>query len=384
MVARFLRFHPLVWPAILAIFFIFIFVLSPPLGGQEPTSTVAIGDISAIEGVRDNLIFGYGLVAGLKGTGDKQQTLFTTQSLANILKRMGVQTSATTMIVKNVAAVFVTATLPPFASPGTHLDVTVSSAGDAKSLEGGMLLLTPLYAADGEVYAEAQGPLTLGGYSESSKANSKQVNHPTVGRIPGGGLVERDNSITLAKLGRLSLLLNDPDFSTAEAVAGAINHNFGRTVANVVDGRRVDIDEAAAGAKDNNLPGLLARVQTLQVGIHRRARVVVNERTGTVVMGRDVRLGAVSILHGNLSIEVTTQFEVSQPNPLSAGKTTVTPDTTVKAEEGAARRVELNEGASVEELVNGLQKIGATARDVIAILQAIKAAGALEADLEVI
>jgi flagellar P-ring protein FlgI len=295
---------------------------------------------------------------------------------------MGVQTSATTMIVKNVAAVFVTATLPPFASPGTRLDVAVSSAGDAKSLEGGMLLLTPLYAADGQVYGEAQGPLTLGGYSEGSKANGKQVNHPTVGRIPNGGLVERDASVTLAKLGRLSLLLRDPDFGTAEAVAGAINRDFANPVASVIDGRRVDIDAAAAHAQE--LPALLARIQSVQVAVHRRARVVVNERTGTIVMGKDVRLGAVSILHGNLSIEVTTELQVSQPNPLSQGKTVVTPETAVKAEEGLARRIELNEGANVEQLVNGLQKIGATARDVIAILQAIKAAGALEADLEVI
>jgi len=359
-----------------------LILLAMPFQGQEHAATVAIRDISTIEGVRDNLIFGYGIVAGLKGTGDKQQTLFTTQSLANILKRLGVQTSATTMIVKNVAAVFVTATLPPFASPGTHLDVTISSAGDAKSLEGGMLLLTPLYAADGQVYAEAQGALTLGGYSEGSKANGKQVNHPTVGRIPGGGLVERDSSMTLAKLGQLSLVLNDSDFTTAEAAAAAINQNFGRSVASVSDGRHINIDESAAGAKD--LPALLARIETLQVEVHRRARVVVNERTGTVVMGKDVRLGAVSILHGNLSIEVSTEFRVSQPNPLSRGKTTITPDTTIRADEGPARRVELNEGASVEELVNGLQKIGATARDVIAILQAIKAAGALEADLEVI
>jgi len=352
------------------------------LHAQDAIHTVSIRDIATVEGVRENPIFGYGIVVGLKGTGDKQQTLFTTQSLANILKRMGVQTSATTMIVKNVAAVFVTSTLPPFASPGTHLDVTVSSAGDAKSLEGGMLLLTPLYAADGQIYGEAQGPLTLGGYSEGSKANAKQVNHPTVGRIPGGGLVERDSSVSLEKLGRLSLLLSEPDFSTAEGVAGVINQEFAHPVASVVDSRRVDID--AVASRVPNLPALLAKVESLQVEVHRRARVVVNERTGTVVMGKDVRLGAVSILHGNLSIEVTTELQVSQPNPLSQGKTTVVPETTIKAEEAPARRIELNEGASVEQLVNGLQKIGATARDVIAILQAIKAAGALEADLEVI
>jgi flagellar P-ring protein FlgI len=314
-----------------AISIIIIFYLMPLLA-QDAVRTVAIRDISSVDGVRDNPIFGYGLVVGLKGTGNKQQTLFTTQSLSNILKRMGVQTSATTMIVKNVAAVFVTATLPPFASPGTHLDVTVSSAGDAKSLEGGLLILTPLYAADGQVYGEAQGPLTLGGYSEGTKANGKQVNHPTVGRIPGGGLVERDSSVSLEKLGRLSLLLSDPDFSTAEAVAGVINQEFGGTVASVVDGRRVDMDAITAHA--TSLPALLARVERLQVQVHRRARVVVNERTGTVVMGKDVRLGAVSILHGNLSIEVTTELQVSQPNPLSQGKTTVTPETTVKTDEG--------------------------------------------------
>jgi flagellar P-ring protein precursor FlgI len=327
-------------------------------------------------------VIGYGIVAGLKGTGDKQQTLFTTQTLANILQRMGVQVSATTMIVKNVAAVFVTATLPPFAGPGTHLDVTVSSTGDAKSLEGGMLLLTPLYGADGQVYGAAQGPLTLGGFSEGRVGNLKQVNHPTVGRIPGGGLVERDSTVNLNKLEKLSLLLSDPSFSTAEDVAKAINRDLEHEVASVVDGRRVTLDATAAGT--TNLPALLARVENLTVEVHHRAVVVVNERTGTVVMGKDVRLGAVSILHGNLSIEVTTKLTVSQPAPFSQGKTEIIPNTTVKASEAPARSIELEEGASIEELVTGLQKIGATARDVIAILQAIKAAGALEADLEVI
>ncbi len=357
-----------------------IFVFAAIAVAEDPAHAVPIRDIASVEGVRDNPVLGYGVVVGLKGTGDKQQTLFTTQSLANILRRMGVQTSAGTMIVKNVAAVFVTATLPPFSSPGTRLDVTVSSAGDAKSLEGGMLLLTPLYGPDGEVYAQAQGPLTLGGYSEGGKTNGKQVNHPTVGRIPGGGLVERNSSVDLRKLGKLSLLLADENFTTALAVALAVNQEFGQAIAVVVDGRRVEVDPSGA----ENLPAMLARIENLSVAVHRRAKVVVNERTGTVVMGKEVRLGAVSILHGNLSIEVTTQLEVSQPNPLSGGKTVVTPSTAIKADDGPARRIELTEGASIEQLVNGLQKIGATARDVIAILQAIKAAGALEADLEVI
>lgn len=341
-----------------------------------------IRDISSIEGVRENPIIGYGVVVGLKNTGDKQQTIFTTQTLANILQRMGVQIPASTIIVKNVAAVFVTANLPAFARPGTRLDVMVSSAGDARSLEGGLLLLTPLYGADGQAYAAAQGPLILGGYTEGAGAISKQVNHPTAGRIPGGGLVERDTSIDLRKLGRLALLLNDPDFTTAEAVAAAINLEYKHDIASAIDSRRVIIDPG--GDTQQDLPALLARVETLTVEVHRRAKVVVNERTGTVVMGRDVRIGAVSILHGNLAIEVSTQLVVSQPAPQSQGQTAVTPETTVKAEETPVRRIELNEGANVEQLVTDLQRIGASARDVIAILEAIQAAGALEADLEVI
>ncbi len=352
--------------------------------GEDTVHQSLIRDITSIEGVRENPLLGYGVVVGLKGTGDRQQTIFTTQTLANMLQRMGVQVSPTTLVVKNVAAVFVTAELPPFARPGTQVDVTVSSTGDAISLEGGLLLLTPLYGVDGRIYAEAQGPLTLGGYTAGKSANAKQTNHPTVGRIPSGGLVERDIAVDLRKLPRLSLLLNDPNFTTAEAVAAAINHEFGQNIASVTDSREVDIREVVStGAPD--IPALLSRVENLPVEVHRRARVVVNERTGTVVMGKDVRLGAVSILHGGLSIEIATQFAVSQPAPLSqGGKTEVVPQTAVGAEEAPARRIELGEGASVDQLVNGLQKIGATARDVIAILQAIKAAGALDAELEVI
>jgi len=319
---------------------------------------------------------------GLKNSGDKQQTLFTNQTLSNILQRMGVQTSPIALIVKNVAAVFVTAVLPPFARPGTRLDVTVASAGDARSLEGGLLLLTPLYGPDGQVYATAQGSLILGGYSEGSGGNSKQVNHPTAGRVPGGGLVERDSSLDLRNLEKVSLLLNDPNFQTAEEVASVVDREFAKPIAFVVDSRRVDIRVADPESKD--IPALLARVEGLNVEVHHRARVVVNERTGTIVMGKDVHLGAVSILHGNLTIAVATQLSVSQPNPLSQGKTEVVAEKSVKVDETPARRIELNEGATVEQLVNGLQKIGATSRDVIAILQAIKAAGALEADLEVI
>jgi flagellar P-ring protein FlgI len=347
---------------------------------------VLIRDVASVEGIRDNSLIGYGLVVGLKGTGDKQQTYFTIQTLASILQRMGVEIPPsvvqTTVQVKNVAAVFVTANLPPFARPGMPLDVIVSSAGDARSLEGGLLLLTPLYAADGQVYAAAQGPLVVGGYAVGSAANAKQVNHPTVGRIPNGGLIERDSSLDLSKLQHLSLLLNDASFTTVEEVAAVINHELASPAANVIDSRRVEIRTPVAG--NENLPALLARLENLEVRVRRKAKVVVNERTGTVVLGRDVRLGAVSILHGSFSIEVTTTYTASQPSALAGGQTVVVPETRIKAGDSPARNVELNEGASVEELVTRLQAIGATARDVVSILQAIKAAGALEAELEVI
>jgi flagellar P-ring protein FlgI len=353
---------------------------------QNEDHKVLIRDVASVEGIRNNSLIGYGLVVGLKGTGDKQQTYFTIQTLASILQRMGVEIPPsvvqTTVQVKNVAAVFVTANLPPFARPGMPLDVLVSSAGDARSLEGGLLLLTPLYAADGQVYAAAQGPLVVGGYAVGSSANSKQVNHPTVGRIPNGGLIERDSSLDLTKLRHLSLLLNEASFTTVEEVATVINRELATPMASVIDSRRVEIQNPTAGGGD--LPALLARIENLEIRVRRKAKVVVNERTGTVVLGQDVRLGAVSILHGSFSIEVTTTYSASQPNPLASGQTEVLPETKIKATESAARNVALSEGASVEELVTRLQAIGATARDVVSILQAIKAAGALEAELEVI
>ncbi|MFZ0535909.1 MAG: flagellar basal body P-ring protein FlgI [Candidatus Sulfotelmatobacter sp.] len=355
---------------------------------QEPGADhkVLLRDVASVEGIRDNSLVGYGLVVGLKGTGDKQQTYFTIQTLASILQRMGVEIPPsvvqTTVQVKNVAAVFVTASLPPFSRPGMPVDVVVSSAGDARSLEGGVLLLTPLYAADGQVYAAAQGPLVVGGYAVGSATNSKQVNHPTVGRIPNGALVERDSSLDLTKLHHFSLLLNEASFTTVEEVATVINRELAAPAALVVDSRRVEIGLPVPGHAD--LPALLASLENLEVRVRRRAKVVVNERTGTVVMGQGVRLGAVSILQGSFSVEVTTTYTASQPGPLASGQTEVLPETNIKASDGPARKVALSEGAGVGELVARLQAIGATARDVVSILQAIKAAGALEADLEVI
>jgi flagellar P-ring protein FlgI len=344
---------------------------------------VLVRDITTIAGVRDNPLVGYSIVVGLNGTGDRQQTLFTTQTLANIMQRMGVQIPASSVIVKNIAAVFVTASLPSFARPGMQLDVTVSSIGDAKSLEGGVLLLAPLHGPDGQVYAQAQGPLTLGGYSAGGAANGKQVNHPTVGRIPNGGTVERDTAVDLNRLSTISFVLRDADFTAAKQICNAINRQFNKQISTVLDSRQINVNIASAGAA--SVPELISQIQNLPILVHPPAKVVINERTGTIVMGGDVKLSAVSVLHGSLSVEVTTTFTVSQPAPFAKeGQTVTVPEQDVQAKETSAKSIRLAEGASVEELINGLQTMGATARDIVAILQAIKAAGGLQAELQIL
>jgi flagellar P-ring protein FlgI len=360
----------------------FLFSEETPVPAVD-TRHVLVRDVTTIEGIRENPLIGYGVVAGLKRTGDSQQTIFTTQTLANLLQRLGVQIPAATVQVRNVAVVMVTASLPPFARTGTTLDVTVSSVGDAKSLEGGVLLLTSLHAADGQVYAEAQGPLTLGGYTVGTTGNAKEVNHVTVGRVPAGGIVEKDASIDLTQLKVLSLTLREPDFTAARDIAAGINQQFGKPLAAALNSREVDVNIADSGIA--SVPALISDLQNVTVAIHPPAKVVMNERTGTIVMGGDVKLSPVSVLHGDLTVEVTTTFQVSQPAPFSKnGKTEVVPQTDLRASEGPARSIQLKEGASVEELINGLHAMGATARDIVAILQAIKAAGGLQAELEVL
>ena len=350
---------------------------------EEAGQQVRLRDITTIAGVRDNPLIGYGIVIGLNGTGDRQQTVFTTQTLASVMQRMGVQIAPNAVRVANVAAVIVTASLPAFYRSGIKVDVTASSIGDAKSLAGGILLLTPLRGPDGEVYAAAQGPLTMGGYSAGAGGNSKQVNHATVARIPEGATVERDAALELSRFTTVSLMLRDPDFTASKDVAAAINRSFSKEVASAIDNRRIDVNVARAGAA--SVTELIARMQNLSINFRPPAKVVVNERTGTIVMGGDVKLSPVAILHGNLTIEVTTTLTVSQPPPLSkSGQTAVVPEQTVQAKEGPVGRIELGEGARVDELIDGLRAIGATARDVVAILQAIKAAGGLRAELEVI
>jgi flagellar P-ring protein precursor FlgI len=323
---------------------------------------------------------------GLRGTGDSSQTVFPAQTLISALERMGItvpqtgSNSASNMQVKNMAAVFVVATLPPFSRPGYRMDITASSAGDARSLEGGILLMTPLYGPDGQIYAQAQGALVLGGYMASSGGNTRQLNHPTTARIPGGALVERPVPFDLKQMHTVSILLNDADFHTAERMAASIDQALGKARAHAIDSRRVEV----AAMPEEDIAALLDRVEAVEVEVYPRARVVVNERTGTVVIGGTVRLQPVSILHGGLSVNVITETKVSQPNPLSSGTTQVVQQTTVQAQDKPVNRIDLKEGATVEDLVQELQRTGAGARDVISILQAMKEAGALEADLEVL
>ena len=363
-----------------------LLVISIPVHAAEAGHLARIKDVATIEGIRDNQLVGYGLVVGLRGTGDSSQTVFPAQTLISVLERMGItvpqtgSNSASNMQVKNMAAVFVVATLPPFSRPGYKVDITVSSAGDARSLEGGILLMTPLYGPDGQIYAQAQGSLVLGGYMASGGGNTKLSNHPTTGRVPGGALVERPVPFDLKQMRVVNVVLNDADFHTAEQMAAGIDKALGAPRAHAVDSRRVEI----TAAPGEEIPELLDKVEGVEIEVYPRARVVVNERTGTVVIGGTVRLQPVSILHGGLSVNVITVNEVSQPNPGSAGTTQVVQQTTVQAQDKPVNRIDLKEGATVEDLVQELQRTGAGARDVISILQAMKEAGALEADLEVL
>jgi flagellar P-ring protein FlgI len=342
-----------------------------------------VKDVASVEGIRDNQLVGYGIVVGLRGTGDSLQTAFSYQSMISALQRMGVAlpaNSGSSIQLKNMAAVFVTATMGPFLRPGNTVDLTVSSAGDARSLEGGVLLMTPLYAADGQIYAQGQGPLVLGGYEISANGNSKQFNHPTTARVPNGAIVERQVPLELRQMHSFSLLLDQADFRTAERLAEAVNRELKRPLARAVDSRRIDLEPSPS----DDMPSLLAAVEAVEVEVYPRAKVVVNERTGTVVIGGDVRLEPVSILHGGLTVNVISEFQVSQPGPFSNGRTQVVQQTQVDAQERPASHIDLKRGATVDDLVQNLQQIGASARDIISILQAMKEAGALDAELEVL
>jgi flagellar P-ring protein precursor FlgI len=345
-----------------------------------PAAAARLKDLVDVEGVRENQLVGYGIVVGLAGTGDRQQTIFPYQSLANVLERMGVAVSGTALRVKNTAAVIVTATLPAFAQPGIHIDATAAAVGDAMNLQGGILVLTSLRAADGQVYAVAQGPVVTGGFAAGGAGVSKTVNHPTVGRSPGGATVERAAPSVTPKT-QVRLQLRQSDFTTSARMAEAINKKFAGA-AHADNAGLVSVaipPEFASRATE-----FMAELESVSVEADRPARVIINERTGTIVLGKDVRISPAAILHGNLSVEIQTTYTVSQPGPASAGTTEVIPLTSTSTKEEKARNIVLKQGATVEELVLALTAIGSTPRDVIAILQSLRSAGAMEAEVVVI
>jgi flagellar P-ring protein FlgI len=352
---------------------------------SEPAraGTVRLKDIATLVGPQPTPLVGYGLVVGLNKTGDRRQTLFSAQSLANVLERLGVLVAGDQIKIENVAAVLVTAELPAFARSGARLDVIVSSIGDARSLQGGTLVATPLRGPAGEVVALAQGALSLGGFGGGSGGNSVQVNHLTVGRVPAGALVQVTRVSAVPDQATVQLALAQADYSTAHLVADAVNLELGVGSARALDPATVEITVPAdyRGA----VAGLMARIEPIRVGVDSVARVVINERTGTVVVGADVRLGAAAVAHGNLSVKITTKYTVSQPSPFSrSGETTVVPDENVDVAEADARLVTLDEGVSLEVVTRALNALGASPRDIIAIMQALKASGALRAELVII
>jgi flagellar P-ring protein precursor FlgI len=334
-------------------------------------------ELVTVEGVRDNQLMGYGLVVGLAGTGDRVQTVFSAQSLTNLLERMGLTVSPSAIQVKNTAAVMITATLPPFSQSGSRIDVTVAAMGDSPSLQGGVLLMTGLRGPDGQIYAVAQGPLVLGGFLAGGGANAKVVNHPTVGRIPNGAIIERGApSVNLGTT--IHLQLRRGDFTTAARVVEAINGRFGE-VARAENSGLITVSSPARFEK--NSTGFLSELEGLSVETDADSRIVVNERTGTIVMGKDVKIAPVAIMQGNLTIEVRTTLNVTQTGARGAGTATVTPETDVSVKQEPARQVLLRDGATVEDLVRALSAIGSSPRDIIAILQSLKQAGALDAEL---
>jgi flagellar P-ring protein precursor FlgI len=355
-----------------------IFILS--LTAALPLPGARLKDLVSIEGVRENQLIGYGLVVGLAGTGDKRQTLFSAQSLTNMLERLGVAVPPSAIRVNNTAAVMVTATLPPFAQPGLRIDITAAAIGDATNLQGGILLLTSLRGTDGQVYAVAQGPIMTGGFATGRLGSGQTLNHPTVGRSPGSATIERP-APGIAPKGVVRLQVRQSDFTTSARIVEAVNRKF-ENAARADNAGLVSI--AIPSGYASRTIEFISELEALSVDADRPARVVINERTGTIVLGKEVRVTPVAILHGNLSVEIQTTMMVSQPGAFTQGSTEIVPQTNVSTKEEKARNVILRQGATVEELVRALAAIGSTPRDVIAILQSLRSAGALEADVEVI
>jgi len=350
----------------------------------EPAAALSrIKDIADVEGIRENQLIGYGLVVGLAGTGDSLQSApFTRQSLQAMLERLGVNTHGTDLRTANVAAVMVTANLPPFATQGTRIDVNVSALGDAKSLQGGTLLVTPLHGADGEVYIIAQGPVAIGGFSAQGEAATISRGVPTSGRIANGGVIEREINFVLAARTSVRLALRNPDLTTARRIALAVNELLGTYVAEPTDPGTVRL--TLPPKFNGNIVDLLTDIEQLLVEPDLPAKVVVDEQSGIIVMGSEVRVSTVAVAQGHLTVMVTETPQVSQPAPFSEGETTTVPRTSIAIDEDLGRRMAIvRSGVTLAELVDGLNALGIGPRDLIAILQAIKAAGALQADIEV-
>ncbi len=348
-----------------------------------PLDAARLKDITHVQGVRTNQLIGYGLVVGLNKSGDDQKVLFTVQSLTSMLSRMGIRVNPADIRARNVAAVVVTASLPPFASAGNTLDIQVASIGNAKSLQGGTLLMTPLRGTDGQIFAIAQGSLSLGGYSfAGGSGTSVQKNHPTVARIPGGAIIEREIHVDLNAKDKVVLSLLHQDFTTATRVAQVVNDFLAGPFAKARDAGAVVV--RVPREFDGRVVDFMAQVENLNVTTDRRARVVMNERTGTVIMGADVRISTIAIAHGSLKVQISNSFNVSQPAPFSQGKTTTTPESSVQAVEEKRQLAVVREGVTLGEVVMALNAIGVSPRDLIDILQAIKAAGALEAEIEIL
>ena len=345
-------------------------------------ATSRIKDLANIEGVRQNQLIGYGLVVGLNGTGDTLNNIpFTKQSLQAMLERMGVNIRGTTIRTGNVAAVMVTGNLPAFGTQGTRMDVTVSALGDAKSLQGGTLLVTPLLGADGNVYAVAQGSLAIGGFSAEGAAASVTKGVPTVGRIANGAIIEREIEFALNRMPNVRLALRNGDFTTAKRIAAAVNDFLGTKTAEPIDPSTVQLSIPAEFK--GNVVALLTEIEQLQVEPDLGAKIIIDERSGIIVMGRDVRVATVAVAQGNLTVTISESPQVSQPAPLSRGRTVVTPNTRVGVQEDGKKLAVVKDGVSLQQLVDGLNGLGIGPRDLIGILQAIKASGAIQADIEV-
>lgn len=363
----------------LVIFLLLPLLISPVTLSQNQDPMVKIGNITRIQGIRDNQLIGYGIVMGLAGTGDSNRSQATIQSVANMMGEFSINVTPDQIRSQNLAAVMITADLPPFVHSGDKIDVTVSSMGDADSLQGGTLVMSPLKAANDEIYAVAQGPVSIGGFNVQSGGSSARKNHPTVGRIPNGALVEKEINFELDKE-RLKLLLQNPNFKTANNIAEALNKNLDHTnVAKASDAGTVEVN--VPDEYEDNVVDFISKVNNTNVRSSMEAKVVIDEKTGTIVLSHNVRISTVAVAHGNISVTIKTKEKVSQPPSLSEGETEKTTDTEIKVEEEEGNIVMIGSQNNIEDLVTALNTIGATPRDIVSIIQKIKSAGALHAEL---